>query len=93
MPTAGAEAGDHRGAKALRELIERVTVARDDARPSGINIVITGGLNAILGDAASPNGVCGKAVAGARFVHSRHPNKTGDHPLGFVFILPQVKSR
>ena len=32
-------------------------------------------------------------VAGARFVHSRHPNETSDHPLGFVFILPQVKAR
>ena len=32
-------------------------------------------------------------VAGARFAHSRHPNETGDQPLGFVFILPRVKAR
>ena len=32
-------------------------------------------------------------VAGARFVHSRHPDAGGDHPLGFLFILPRVKAR
>jgi hypothetical protein len=42
VPTAGAEAGDHRGAKALRD-----------------------------GDAAFPNGVCGKAVAGARYIRQK----------------------
>ena len=92
MLTAGAEAGDPRGAKALRELIERVTVVRHDARPGGVTIVIAGRLNAVPGEGAFPNG-CTRLVAGARFVHSRHPNKTGDHPLGFVFILPEVKAR
>jgi site-specific DNA recombinase len=68
--TAGAEAGDHRGAKPLRELIERVTVARDAARPDGLDIVITGRLNAILGDGAFPN-LCTKAVAGARYIRQK----------------------
>ena len=62
MLAAGAAAGDHRGAQALRELIARVTVARDDTRS---NIVITGRLSAILGESAFPNGVCTKVVAGA----------------------------
>ena len=34
-----------------------------------------------------------RLVAGARFAHSRHPNETGDQPLGFVFILPRAKAR
>jgi hypothetical protein len=33
-----------------------------------------------------PNG-CTKMVAGARFVHSRHPDDPADQPLGFIFIL------
>jgi hypothetical protein len=37
---------------------ETVTVARDDSRRGGIKIVVTGRLNAILGESAYPNGVC-----------------------------------
>jgi hypothetical protein len=58
-------------AAATRPALERLDYqrqcqagTRDNARPGG-SIVITGRLNAILGDAAFPNGVCGKAVAGA----------------------------
>jgi hypothetical protein len=63
---AGAASGDHAGTKALRELIASVTVARDDSRPGGISLVITGRLAVILGeDAPFPAGVSAKMVAGA----------------------------
>jgi hypothetical protein len=85
--------GDEEVASALRELVLAVVIhpaGRDAPR-----IEVTGRL-AKLTDAPDlfPQQTLGAtAVAGARFVHSRHPNKTGDHPLGFVFILPQVKVR
>ena len=59
------DAGDLDASGPLRELIETVTVARDDSRPGGIKIVVTGRLNALLGESAYPNGVCTKVVAGA----------------------------
>jgi site-specific DNA recombinase len=62
---ASPEAGDLDASAALRELIETVTVARDDSRRGGIKIVVTGRLNAILGESAYPNGVCSMVVAGA----------------------------
>jgi hypothetical protein len=55
---AGAQSGDLDGVAALRDLIESVTVDRDAARAGGVCVVITGRLNAILGEKAYPNGVC-----------------------------------
>ena len=63
--TASTAVGDHGGAAALRELVETVVVARDETRPRGIMVVITGRLKAILGAEASPDGVCISVVAGA----------------------------
>jgi site-specific DNA recombinase len=65
MLAAGAAAGDPKGMAAIRELVESVTVERDDSRPSGVKVLIAGRLNAVLGEQAFPGGVCSKAVAGA----------------------------
>jgi site-specific DNA recombinase len=46
-------------------LIESVIVQRDPARQGGVQVTIIGRLNAVLGEKAYPNGVCGKGVAGA----------------------------
>jgi site-specific DNA recombinase len=66
MLAAGAAAGDPNGIAAIRELVESVTVERAEGRPGGVKVLITGRLNAILGEKAYPDGVCGKVVAGAR---------------------------
>jgi site-specific DNA recombinase len=42
-----------------------VIVRRDPARQGGVEVTITGRLNAVLGEKAYPNGVCGALVAGA----------------------------
>jgi site-specific DNA recombinase len=62
---AGVSAGDHDGFAAVRDLIENVIVQRDPARQGGVHVTITGRLNAVLGEKAYPNGVCGTTVAGA----------------------------
>lgn len=59
-------AGDLEAAEAMRDLIETVTVFRDEARPGGVTVEIAGRLNALLGAQAYPNGikgVWGKVVA------------------------------
>jgi hypothetical protein len=43
-------------AAAIRELVQTVTVHRDKARPGGVEVVITGRLNALFGEEAYPNG-------------------------------------
>jgi site-specific DNA recombinase len=68
---AGVRAGDHDGFAAVRELIESVIVQRDPARQGGVQVTITGRLNAVLGEKAYPNGVCGKGVAGARYIRKK----------------------
>jgi site-specific DNA recombinase len=65
QPAAGLDAGDRDGAEALRESIEAVSVERDPTRGTGVKVTITGRLNAILGEEAYPNGLCGKGVTGA----------------------------
>lgn len=47
---------------ALRALVDHVTVSRADAS-GGVHIVIAGRLNALLGEEAFPNLVCGTMVA------------------------------
>src|SRR5262245_34521771 len=82
--------GSEEIARALRELIAAIVIhpaGRDEPR-----IEVTG-LAKLAGTDLFPQVSLTTAVAGARFVHSRHPNKTGDHSLGFVFILPEVKAR
>jgi hypothetical protein len=44
---------------------DSVIVRRDPARQGGVEVTITGRLNAVLGEKAYPNGVCGALVAGA----------------------------
>jgi site-specific DNA recombinase len=61
----GVRAGDHDGFAAVREFIESVIVRRDPARQGGVEVTVTGRLNAVLGEKAYPNGVCGALVAGA----------------------------
>ena len=57
-------------------------------------VEITGRLAALIGGDVFPQAdVPRMMVAGARFVHSRHPDEGGDQPLGFLFILPRVKAR
>ena len=54
----------------MRDLIETVTVHRDPSRLGGVEVEIVGRLNALLGEAAYPNGikgVWGKMVAEERF--------------------------
>jgi site-specific DNA recombinase len=72
MLAAGAAAGDPKGMAAIRELVESVTVERDDSRPGGVRVLITGRLNAVLGEKAFPDGVCSKVVAGARNTLKTH---------------------
>lgn len=66
----GLRAGDSEAAEALRDLVERVTVFRDSSRPGGVEVEISGRLNALLGEEAFPNrrkGVWGKLVAAEGF--------------------------
>ena len=78
-------------AGALRELIAAIVIypaGRHEPR-----IEVTGRLAKLTGADLFPQSSLTTAVAGARFAHSRHPNETGDQPLGFVFTLPRVKAR
>lgn len=69
---AAVQAGDAKAAAAIRDLVERVVVSRVEGQPSGVEVMITGRLNAVLGEEHYPNGVWGKAVAGARYGHQTH---------------------
>jgi hypothetical protein len=42
---------------AMRELVQTVTVHRDPSKPGGVEILITGRLNALLGENAFPSGI------------------------------------
>ena len=53
----GVAAGKVDYVDAVRDLVETVTVRRDDSRKSGIEVTIAGRLNALLGEKAFPNGV------------------------------------
>ena len=55
--TKGIQKGDAEGAQALRDLIDTVTVHREQSKPGGVEVVIAGRLNALLGEAAFPNGI------------------------------------
>jgi site-specific DNA recombinase len=72
-----ASAGDGEPAEAIRDLVETVTVVRDDpARPDGVTVEIAGRPNALLGEKAYPNqvkGVWGKVVAGERYLRAPRP--------------------
>jgi site-specific DNA recombinase len=58
----GVKTGDMDASAVIRELVETVTVYRDDSRAGGVQVEITGRLNALLGDQAFPNGI--RAVGG-----------------------------
>ena len=77
---AGIASGDNEGALAMHDLVATVTVFRDPANAKGVVVEITGRLNALLGEAAYPNGVRAlgvKVVAEVRFSHSpRHDGRT-----------------
>jgi site-specific DNA recombinase len=55
----GTNSGDSECAEAMRDLIETVTVFRDPLRSGGVQIEVTGRLNALLGEQAYPNGIKG----------------------------------
>ena len=58
--------GELEAAKAIRDLVESVTVSRDEAKLGGVVVEIKGRLNSLLGDGAYPNkrkGVWGSMVA------------------------------
>jgi len=62
----GIAAGKSDYVDAIRDLVETVTVRRDGLRKGGVEVVIAGRLNALLGEKAFPNGlraVCGSVVA------------------------------
>ncbi|CCJ07336.1 recombinase family protein [Methylocystis sp. SC2] len=62
----GIREGDTECSEAIRDLVETVTVCRDNARTGGVQVEITGRLSALLGEQAFPNrvrGVWGKMVA------------------------------
>ena len=95
---AGSAAGDIEASAAIRDLIDKVIVRPGENRRGGVVVEIHGRLNALLSAGSSAANKLkslsvGKMVAGARFVHSRHPDEGGDQPLGFLFILPRVKAR
>ena len=58
----GIHAGDTEAAKAMRDLIDTVTVSRDPSRKGGVEVEISGRLTHLLGPKAFPQGV--KAVWG-----------------------------
>ncbi|WP_315714179.1 MULTISPECIES: hypothetical protein [unclassified Bradyrhizobium] len=67
----GVSAGDEEAAEAIRDLVETVTVSRDDTRPGGVCVEIAGRLNSLIGGEAYPSrvkGVWGKVVAGVRYI-------------------------
>ena len=51
----GISDGDTECSKAIRDLVETVTVFRDGARPGGVRAKIAGRLTAVLGEQAFPN--------------------------------------
>ena len=57
--TSGMQHGDTDAAQAVRELVDTVTVHRDPSKQGGVEVVIAGRLNALLGDEAFPNRVRG----------------------------------
>jgi site-specific DNA recombinase len=48
----GVSTGDSEAAEAVRDLVETVTVFRDQSRPGGVAVEIVGRLNALLGEPA-----------------------------------------
>lgn len=62
----GIRDGDTECSKAIRDLVETVTVFRDNSRAGGVQVEVSGRLTALLGERAYPNrvrGVWGKMVA------------------------------
>ncbi|MGJ5150570.1 hypothetical protein [Bradyrhizobium sp. HKCCYLR1023] len=55
----GVSAGDEEAAEAIRDLVETVTVSRDDTRPGGVCVEIAGSLNSLIGGEAYPSRVKG----------------------------------
>ena len=58
--------GDTEAAQAMRDLVQSVKVSRDNSKPGGVIVEITGRLNDLLGEKAYPNkvkGVWGSVVA------------------------------
>jgi hypothetical protein len=51
----GTSEGNTEYGQAIRDLVECVTVRRDDSRPDGFRIEVIGRLNALLGEKAFPN--------------------------------------
>jgi hypothetical protein len=73
--TRGIQDGDTEATQAIRELVDTVTVQRDPSKRGGLEVVIAGRLNALLGDEAFPNGVkgsWGKLVAEDGFEPPTH---------------------
>lgn len=75
----GLSSGQGEGHAVLRELVESVTVYRDETRSDRISVEIAGRLNSLLGEKAYPNRVCGVVVAGDRSGHKAYP-----HPVRFL---------
>jgi site-specific DNA recombinase len=66
----GIRADDSESSEAIGDLVETVTVFRDNARAGGVQVEIAGRLTALLGEQAYPNqvrGVRGKMVAEVRY--------------------------
>jgi site-specific DNA recombinase len=64
--SAGAHNGDGEASDAIRDLVSKVVINRDESRSGGVIVEIEGRLNALLGEAAYPNrvrGVWGEMVA------------------------------
>ena len=67
--------GDTEAAAAIRDLVQTVTVSRNESKPGGVIVEIVGRLNALLGEQAYPNrvrGVWGSMVAEER-IRRNHP--------------------
>jgi hypothetical protein len=67
--------GETEAAHAMRDLVQCVNVLREDSRPGGVIVEITGRLNDLLGEKAYPNrvkGVWGSVVAEERYKRSPH---------------------
>lgn len=55
----GISDGDAECSEAIRDLVKTVTVFRDNTRPGGVQVEISGRLTALLGEQAFPNRVKG----------------------------------
>ncbi|GLH77195.1 hypothetical protein SSBR45G_21030 [Bradyrhizobium sp. SSBR45G] len=84
----GVSAGDEEAAEAIRDLVETMTVSRDDTGPGGVCVEIAGRLNSLIGGEACPSRVKGVQVTrGSGGIHASPP------PPGDLSIIIQEAAK